>query len=294
MHVCFLSPSLGFFEGAKKKAQKAENKENHVQRTKLLGNYSYDLTLPTLSKLPDYFRDHQYVMPREYESCPMQWAVGQSQFEWLAQRKLSQTRFSSYMASRRQGRPAWFDTFPVERLSRTAVARDDAVFLVDVGGNQGHDLVRFRKRFPSLPGRVVLQDLPKVVASAAVSSLREDGVEIMGYSFFDPQPVKGARIYYFRAIFHDWPDDVCRQILANTVSAMDTEYSRIVIVDFVLPDTHAPLLQSSLDIQMMSIGAGAERSESQWKELLGSAGLEIQSVWRIGPGMESVMEIAVR
>ena len=104
----------------------------------------------------------------------------------------------------------------------------------------------------------------------------------------------GARIYYFRAIFHDWPDDVCRQILANTVSAMDAEYSRIVIVDFVLPDTHAPLLQSSLDIQMMSIGAGAERSESQWKALLGSAGLEIRSVWRNGPGMESVMEIGVR
>ena len=122
----------------------------------------------------------------------MQWAVGQSQFEWLAQRKLSQTRFNSYMASRRQGKPSWFDTFPVERLSRTAVARDDAVFLVDVGGNQGHDLVRFRKRFPSVPGRVVLQDLPKVVASAAVSSVREDSVEIMGYSFFDPQPVKGT------------------------------------------------------------------------------------------------------
>jgi hypothetical protein len=100
----------------------------------------------------------------------------------------------------------------------------------------------------------------------------------------------GARAYYFRAIFHDWPDHICQKILLNTVSAMDPTYSRIIIVDFVLPDTNAPRMQSAMDIQMMSIGAGVERSKRQWMELLASVGLKINGIWNTSPGMESIIE----
>ncbi|OJZ91573.1 hypothetical protein ASPFODRAFT_122497 [Aspergillus luchuensis CBS 106.47] len=245
----------------------------------------YDLTLPTLAKLPDYFREHRYISPKEYARSPMQWAVGKSQFEWLAQNKHRQSLFNSYMSSRRHGKPSWFDVYPVERLTNDAVDHQEAVFLVDVGGNQGHDLVKFQDKHAEVPGRLVLQDLPKVVSRCPGGR-----IEGMGYSFLDPQPIKGARAYYFRAIFHDWPDHICRKILVNTISAMDPEYSRIIISDFVLPDTNAPLLQSSLDIQMMSIGSGVERSERQWRELLDEAGLEITGIWNSNPGMESVIE----
>ncbi|KAL5363602.1 S-adenosyl-L-methionine-dependent methyltransferase [Aspergillus floccosus] len=251
----------------------------------------YDLTLPTLAKLPEYFREHHYLMPKEYAASPMQWAVGQSQFEWLGQRKHHQALFNSYMASRREGKPNWFDVYPVGRLisHATFLSKTD-VFLVDVGGNQGHDLAKFRAKYPRTPGRLVLQDLPSVLASGPPV----EGIEAMGYSFLDPQPVKGALVYYFRAIFHDWPDHVCHRILLNTVSAMDATRSRILIVDFVLPDTNTPLLQASLDVQMMSIGAGVERSERQWRELLDGAGLEIQNIWQGSPGMESVIEAVVK
>ncbi|PYH91832.1 S-adenosyl-L-methionine-dependent methyltransferase [Aspergillus ellipticus CBS 707.79] len=248
----------------------------------------YDLTLPTLAKLPDYFREHHYLAPKEYSKSPMQWAVGQSQFEWLAQHKHRQALFNSYMSSRRHGKPSWFDIYPIERLTTDARDHSEAVFLVDVGGNQGHDLVKFHDKHPDVPGQLILQDLPKVVARSP-----GEGIQGMGYSFLDPQPVKGARTYYFRAIFHDWPDHICRKILVNTVSAMDPEYSRIIISDFVLPDTHVPLLQASLDIQMMSIGSGVERSERQWREMLDEAGLEVRGIWSGNPGMESVVE-AVR
>ncbi len=74
---------------------------------------------------------------------------------------------------------------------------------------------------------------------------------------------------------------------------MDAVRSRILIVDFVLPDTNTPLLQASLDIQMMSIGAGVERSECQWRELLRAAGLKIHAIWPGSPGAESVIEAVV-
>lgn len=99
-----------------------------------------------------------------------------------------------------------------------------------------------------------------------------------------------ARAYYFRAIFHDWPDRICQKILLNTVSAMNPKYSRIIIVDFVLPDTNVPRMQSAMDIQMMSIGAGVERSKQQWIDLLASARLKIVGIWNISPSMESIIE----
>ncbi|KAJ5987770.1 hypothetical protein N7481_002980 [Penicillium waksmanii] len=247
----------------------------------------YDLTVPTLSKLPEYLQTHQYANPQEYTLSPMKWVVGQSQFEWLACHKDQQALFNSYMASRRQGRPMWFDTYPVGRLLGHGVPYKDSVFLVDVGGNQGHDLSQFRLKHPHLPGKLILQDLPDVVEGV---SSRDSGIEVMGYSFLDPQPVQGARAYYFRSIFHDWPDQICQQILLNTISAMATNYSRILIVDFVLSDTDTPLMQAALDIQMMSIGAGVERSERQWRVLLDSVGLEISGIWNQSSGMESVIE----
>lgn len=255
----------------------------------LLTDYSlsYDLTFPTLSKLPEYLRSHGYANPQDYTQSPMQWAVGQSQFEWLSSNAEQQELFNSYMASRREGRPMWYDIYPIERLFGHAVPYKDTVFLVDIGGNQGHDLSKFRREYGHLPGRMVLQDLPSVVEGVDGESA---GVEVMGYNFMDPQLVKGARAYYFRSIFHDWDDQISRRILRNTVSAMAPDYSRILIVDFVLPDTDTPLMQASLDIQMMSIGAGVERSERQWRDLLHSAGLEVTGIWNQSPAMESVIE----
>lgn len=181
----------------------------------------------------------------------------------------------------------WFDVYPVERLMGHSIPCIDTVFLVDIGGNQGHDLSQFRQKYKHLPGRVILQDLPQVLNGV---SGQDSGIEVMPYSFMNLQPVKGARVYYFRSIFHDWSDQICLQILQNTVSAMAPDYSRILIVDFVLPDIDTPLMQASLDIQMMSIGAGVERSETQWKELLKKAGLKITGIWSQSPGMESVIE----
>jgi hypothetical protein len=127
----------------------------------------------------------------------MQWAVGVSQFQWLAQNQTRQARFNSYMSSRRQGRQPWFEFYPVyERLIEGANAhpnwKDDLKragipLLIDIGGNQGHDLKWFKSTFHDAPGRLILQDLPNVVLPQSLP----EGIETMGYSFFDPQPVQG-------------------------------------------------------------------------------------------------------
>ncbi|KAL5041353.1 hypothetical protein BDW71DRAFT_212212 [Aspergillus fruticulosus] len=261
----------------------------------------YDMTMPTLCVLPSYFAQHAYTMPANYDASPMCWATGQSQFEWLAERPAQQARFNGLMRSRREGQARWFNVYPVEKLLRSFKGassgegdedEDANAFMVDIGGNEGHDLLWFRERYASFKGRLILQDLPAVVAGKDVQ-LEGMGIDVMGYNFFEEQPVKGAAIYYFRSIFHDWPDSVCLQILRNTIPAMGPD-SRILIVDFVLPDTDTPLFQASLDIQMMCLGSGIERSRREWEVLLGEVGLEIWGVWSVSPAQESVIEVGRR
>jgi hypothetical protein len=97
----------------------------------------------------------------------------------------------------------------------------------------------------------------------------------------------GARIYFYRAILHDWSDDECRKILGNTVQAMDKDYSTLLINEYVLPNTGADLHPASLDLTMMSLFSGMERTESHWHTLLNLVGLDIVKIW---PGTDSVIE----
>lgn len=79
------------------------------------------------------------------------------------------------------------DFFPVEKnLGEGAREGSEAVMFVDVGGGMRHEASALHKRFPKLPGRYVLQDLP-----AVVSQVQTDGVDVMAHNFFEPQPIKG-------------------------------------------------------------------------------------------------------
>lgn len=71
---------------------------------------------------------------------------------------------------------------------------------------------------------------------------------------------------------------------------MKTGYSRLIIREFILPDTDAPLLASCNDIRMMVLLTGMERTEGQWKELLNAVGLEIVGFCTVVKGGEGVIE----
>ncbi|OJK01987.1 hypothetical protein ASPACDRAFT_50756 [Aspergillus aculeatus ATCC 16872] len=192
-------------------------------------------------------------------------------FEHVQREPDTARRFNNHMGVYAQGRPRWMNPgfYPVQQqLIEGAVPAigDEGVLLVDVAGSFGHDLLDFRRKWPDVPGRLVLQDLPEVVASVP-GEVREHGIEVMGYDFFTAQPAIGARAYYLHSILHDWPDDLCRRILANLTAAMTPGYSKLLINENVIPDTGAYWETTSLDFIMMSIGSG-ERTQSQWRGLL--------------------------
>ena len=70
--------------------------------------------------------------------------------------------------------------------------------------------------------------------------------------------------------------------------------SSLLIDDWVLPDTGASVAGGAYDLMMLLLLSGMERSESQWKDLLDSVGLEIKKVWRKDGVGEGVIEAKKR
>lgn len=91
------------------------------------------------------------------------------------------------------------------------------------------------------------------------------------------------------SILHDWPDEICRKILANIVAAMRPGYSKVLVNENVIPDTGAYWETTSLGLIMMEFGSG-ERTERHWRALLASAGLKIVNIWTAQRGVESLIE----
>lgn len=107
--------------------------------------------------------------------------------------------FNAFMSAQLETRKPWFETFPVQDiLLDGASTNPNDVLLLDVGGGEGHDVEAFHRSFPNVPGKLVLQDLPPTIDN--IKSL-DAVIERQKHDFFQEQPIKGARAYYFRSIF---------------------------------------------------------------------------------------------
>jgi hypothetical protein len=229
-----------------------------------------------ISKLPDYFAKNGWKNPDDVYDGPFQYAMGTDKhyFDFLAEKPYYQQAFNTVMtiSHRRRGQN-WFDFFPVAEKLRVENATD--VVLVDVGGSQGADLIAFKEKHPAIAGKLILQDLPIVVAEAKNIPA---GIEAQGYDFFNEQPVKGAKAYYLRTVLHDWPDKQARQILTRVREAMAQD-SILLINETMLPESNVALSSAQADLTMMVSFASLERTKEQFETLLNDAGFELVKVW---------------
>ncbi len=95
------------------------------------------------------------------------------------------------------------------------------------------------------------------------------------------------------SVLHDWPDEECAEILANLKPAMTPKYSKLLINEFVIPDTGAHWISTALDILMMAVYSSGERSEQNWRRMLEGLGFKITKIWTPEPGVESLIEAEV-
>lgn len=149
--------------------------------------------------------------------------------------------------------------------------------LADVGGGNGSQITAILQRYPAIQG--ILFDLPHVLQRA------RPGIEAAGLaqrcklvsgSFFQAVPA-GADAYLMRHIIHDWDDEKSRAILRACHAAMP-EHGKLLVVESVIPPGNEPFGGKFLDLVMMLIPGGKERTEAEYRQLYDSAGFDLSRI----------------
>jgi SAM-dependent methyltransferase len=151
--------------------------------------------------------------------------------------------------------------------------------LVDVGGAHGHLLATILARHRKLRG--VLYDQPLVVAAAAQSGFVSAAAvrarcEMRGGSSFDDVPA-GADGYLMKYILHDWDDEKSHRLLENCRAAM-APGGRVLVVDHVIPPGNGANWGKLLDINMLALTGGRERTREEFRALFAGAGLRLRRI----------------
>ena len=157
----------------------------------------------------------------------------------------------------------------VEAYDLTGVRR-----LVDVGGAHGHLLASILSRYPAMKG--VVFDQPHV-APGAQRVLAEAGVldraELVGGDYLASVPA-GGDAYVISHVLHQLSDREAITVLTNIRRVMDPA-GRVLVIDPLLPEGDVPHPGKFMDITMMALSEGRDRTEAEFAEVFAKAGLRL-------------------
>jgi len=149
--------------------------------------------------------------------------------------------------------------------------------IVDVGGGHGSLIASILKTNPKMRG--VLFDAPPVIEGAR-HRLKDEGLaercEATAGDFFDSVP-SGGDAYIVKWIIHDWDDEQSVTILKNCHRAM-TKYGRLLLVEAVVPHGSEPHFSKYMDLNMLIMTGGRERTEDENRTLLEASGLKLTKI----------------
>jgi O-methyltransferase domain len=181
---------------------------------------------------------------------------GSDFWTWLGARAGERGAFDRAMAGERWRK--------AERLAQLDWREGETV--VDVGGGNGALLVDLFGRRRGLHG--IVFDLPETERDEAALG---PNIEFVAGSFFDSVPTGDA--YVLSAILHDW-DDERVAIILRTIRAAAPAGAQVLIAESVIEPGNEPEGAKWLDLLMLVLAGGRERTEHEWRALLEGAGLE--------------------
>jgi hypothetical protein len=150
--------------------------------------------------------------------------------------------------------------------------------LMDVAGGNGFLLAEILRVHPQLRG--VLADQEHVLSRAREQQFLAGDLEarasMQPCNFFESVP-SGCRAYLMKHIIHDWDDKDSRIILANCRKAVPSN-GVLLLVEVALGDKNVPTFGKFIDIVMLSLAGGRERTEAEYATLLSSAGFRLNRV----------------
>jgi hypothetical protein len=150
--------------------------------------------------------------------------------------------------------------------------------IVDVGGNQGYFLAALLDAAPQATG--VLFDRPEVMDAAGelVNGRHlEDRVRLVGGDFLEGVP-EGGDLYILKGILHDWDDEHVAQILGNCHRAAQPGSTLLSFEGMARSQPPFDPLIHLIDLGMLLLVGGRERTREEFDELFGGAGYRIERV----------------
>lgn len=210
-------------------------------------------------------------------------AFGMPLFDWLANHPAEASLFNQTMVGIHGAEPA-----------AVAAAYDFSGFrtIADVGGSTGNLLTTILDWHPGPRG--ILFDMPHVVRDAPAFLQQRgmaDRVRIEEGSFFESVPT-GADAYILSHIIHDWSEEDCLVILGNCRRAMSPP-GRLLLIEMVLPAGDTPHPGKMLDMVMLMVPGGRERTETEYAALLDKARLRLTRVTPTASPVSIVEAVAV-
>ena len=149
--------------------------------------------------------------------------------------------------------------------------------LVDIAGGHGALLTEILKQHPSMKG--ILFDLDHVIAGAKPKIAAQglaDRVSTASGDFFTAVPA-GGDAYIMKHIIHDWYDDKASAILENIRKVLPKD-GRVLLVESVIPSGNEPGLGKIIDLEMLVMPGGKERTEAEFRALFDRAGFTLTRI----------------
>jgi hypothetical protein len=195
-------------------------------------------------------------------------ALGTRLFDYLSQHPESRRVFDEAMT----GLSMQVSQAVVSAYDFSGVRR-----IVDVGGGEGTLVASILAAHEQMEG--ILFDLPPAVENAR-KQIERAGLasrcEVIGGDFFEQVPA-GADCYILASVIHDWDDEHSLRILKQCRRSMDRG-KRLLLVECVIPGSSEPLFSKLLDLQMLVVTGGRERTETQFRDLLTAAEFRVSRV----------------
>ncbi len=195
-------------------------------------------------------------------------ALGMELFDWYAQNPEEAGFFNAAM-----GNLSALAASELVRVYDFSAART----VVDVGGAHGVLLSAVLRANPAVRG--ILFDLPHVIATAA-NAMAAQGLsqrcELLSGDFFKAVP-EGGDLHLLKQIVHDWDDERATVLLQNCRGALPAA-GKLLLVEMVVPADNRPSPAQAMDINMLVLLGGRERTEAEYQHLLHTAGFRLDQV----------------
>jgi len=164
--------------------------------------------------------------------------------------------------------------------------------VVDVGGGYGTLLAAILRNNPDARG--ILFDQPHVIAGAdglLTAAGVADRCATVGGDFFAAVP-EGGDAYVLAQILHDWDDDRCMTILRQCRRAISS-HGKLLVVELVLPPDEEPFFGKWLDLHMLVMNGGRERTAIEYGALFQATGFQLTRVVPTPPGPSVVEAVPI-